>query len=400
MASIKCKLFCSKSSACIANQLVNEGTRDWKNIGSKLKSHKTSYEHVTNMYKWIELEIRLRKKNTIDKEIQEQINKEKEHWEKVLVRIITIIKYLSKNNLAFCGTNDKIYQKDNGNFFSLIDLLAEFDPIMQEHIKRIKNDVKYFSIILDYTPVVSHQEQIILILRCVDTFSCPILQLNDTTGKGLFEELTQVLKKYDLDINDIRGQGYDNRSNMKLKSRSKKEIVIWPIHVLRAISFFGVLQRIYSLFTSLTKRWKILQENVSKFLVKLLSQSRWECRIESLKAIKFQAPKIKDALVQLSKTSEDPKIKSEVICLATYEMENFEFLLENGFTSALEPTKEMTIEIDIEPKFNETRKIHRKKHFDDIVSDEITHSTKDSFGVDYFLYILDQSISSIESRFE
>ena len=52
---IKCKLFCSKSSACIANQLINEGTRDWKNIGSKLKSHKTSYEHVTNMDKWIEL---------------------------------------------------------------------------------------------------------------------------------------------------------------------------------------------------------------------------------------------------------------------------------------------------------------------------------------------------------
>ena len=31
------KLFCSKSSVCIANQLVNEGTRDWKNIGSKLR---------------------------------------------------------------------------------------------------------------------------------------------------------------------------------------------------------------------------------------------------------------------------------------------------------------------------------------------------------------------------
>ena len=68
----------------------------------------------------------------------------------------------------------------------------------------------------------------ILILRCVDTFSCPvkieeyfleILQVNDTTGKGLFEELTRVLKKYDLDINDIRGQGYDNRSNMKDKNQ-------------------------------------------------------------------------------------------------------------------------------------------------------------------------------------
>ena len=36
-----------------------------------------------------------------------------------------------------------------------------------------------------------------------------------------------------------------------------------------------------------------------------------------------------------------------------------------------------------------------KKHFDEIV-----HFTKDFFRVDYFLYILDKSISSIESRFE
>ena len=82
------------------------------------------------MDKWIELEIRLRKKNTIDKEIQEQINKEKEHWEKILVRIITIIKYFSKNNLAFRRTNEKIYQKSNGNFLSLIELLVKFDLVM------------------------------------------------------------------------------------------------------------------------------------------------------------------------------------------------------------------------------------------------------------------------------
>ena len=66
--------------------------------------------------------------------IKEQINKKK-----VLVRITTIIKYLSKNNLAFRGTNEKIYQKGNGNFLSLIELLAEFDPVMQKHVKRIKN---------------------------------------------------------------------------------------------------------------------------------------------------------------------------------------------------------------------------------------------------------------------
>ena len=32
-------------------------------------------------------------------------------------------------------------------------------------------------------------------------------------------------------------------------------------------------------------------------------------------------------MLQLAKTSEDPKIKSEANCLATYEIESFELLL-------------------------------------------------------------------------
>lgn len=92
------------------------------------------------MTKRIELEKRLGVKQTIDKHLREQINKEKEHWEKVLLRIIAITKYLSKNNIAFHGTNEKIYEKGNGNFLSLIEMLAEFDSIMQEHVRRIKNN--------------------------------------------------------------------------------------------------------------------------------------------------------------------------------------------------------------------------------------------------------------------
>jgi hypothetical protein len=39
--------------------------------------------------------------------------------------------------------------------------------------------------------------------------------VNDTTGQGLFDVLEEELKKLDLDINNVRGQGYDNGSNMK-----------------------------------------------------------------------------------------------------------------------------------------------------------------------------------------
>ncbi|KAL5575589.1 hypothetical protein UlMin_017288 [Ulmus minor] len=44
------KLFNTKSNV---TQLDNEGTKDWKNLGKKLKSHETSNEHIMNMSTWV-----------------------------------------------------------------------------------------------------------------------------------------------------------------------------------------------------------------------------------------------------------------------------------------------------------------------------------------------------------
>ena len=95
----------------------------------------------------------------------------------------------------------------------------------------------------------------------------------------------------------------------------------------KAITFFGVVQRIYVLFSSSTKRWKLLRDNVSDLNVKYLSTTRWESRIKSVKAIRFQAPQLRSTLLELERTSDDdPKTKSDAKSLVS-ALGNFEFLL-------------------------------------------------------------------------
>ncbi|GMP28586.1 hypothetical protein CsSME_00004062 [Camellia sinensis var. sinensis] len=434
-ASDKVFCFCCKLFKQDGNNvhLATDGLKDWKNMGNRLRSHETSNEHFICMSKWVELESRLKKNETIDRSVQEQINKEREHWRQVLLRIISIVITIAKNNLAFHGDNEKIYQERNGIFLSLIEMLAKFDPVMQEHIQRIQRtseikstivarikEAKYFSIILDCTPDVSHEEQMSLVIRCVDVSTSPVkveefflefLKVDDTSGLGLFNVLREALHTLQLDIGDIRGQGYDNGSNMKGRHKGvqKRVLEINPrafytpcgCHSLnlalcdmatscsKAIYFFRVVQRIYVF----------------------------------VKAIRYQAPQIRDALIQLEKEADDPNTKCEAESLVTSEIENFEFLLgmiiwhnllfavnsvsktfqaedmhidvaihqlkglitflekyrETGFLEAMIEAKEVAIEMDIEPTFRERRVIRRKKHFDENVSEEVAQSAEESF---------------------
>ncbi|XP_073039240.1 uncharacterized protein [Primulina eburnea] len=245
--------------------------------------------------------------------------------------------------------------------------------------------------------------------------------------------LKNALVNLELDIDDIRGQRYDNGSNMKGRHKGvqKRLLEMNPrafytpcgCHSLnlalcdmanccpKAISFFRVIQRIYTLFSSSTKRWKIFKDHVKGLTVKPLSQTRWESHVESVKTIKEQIAQIRDALYDLTNDSEDPKTKSEAESLALYELENFEFLLEgivlfleefreDGYDKAMVEAKEMACEMGIEAVFREKHVIRRKKQFGESNSEEVIQSAAESFRIYYFLFIIDQARSSMKARFE
>ena len=62
--------------------------------------------------------------------------------------------------------------------------------------------------------------------------------------------------------------------------------------------------------------------------------------------------------------------------------------------------KKIAFEMEIEFVFCEKQIIYRKKQFVENVHNETTWSVEESFRIDYFLYIVDRAIISIENRFE
>lgn len=184
-----CKLFSKKST-----QLSRNGCCDWKNITKKISEHEQSMDHKRAMCSFCE---RLNTKGRIDNEIVIQIENEKRYWRKVLKRVVATVQFLSSCTLPFRGGNTE----SKGNYDSALHFLAKFDPFLANHIKnyahRVKGSVsylsnticdefinimrdklrsqfieevkcaKYYSLIVDSTPDVSHVDQLTFVLRYV-----------------------------------------------------------------------------------------------------------------------------------------------------------------------------------------------------------------------------------------
>lgn len=356
-----CKVFNKKQN----NQFIT-GCNDWQHLSFLLSKHESSHCHLTCCQKWSQLTLSLKKETTIDCIQQRIYETEKKRWFNILERIIYIIQFLSQQSLAFRGSSNLLYHHDNGNFLKLTEMISKFDNVMLEHLHRVEKsqnnssklvhylgdkiqnelitliaekikskiidmikESKYFSVILDCTPDVSHSEQLTIVVRFVKHNEAVICEhflgfvtIYNSTGKGLSDCLLNVLAELKLNINDLRGQGYDNGANMRGKHNGvqKKILQINPraffvpcsAHSLNLVvndaakitfeivDFFNIVQELYIFFSASTKRWNILKKNISNLTLKPLSNTRWESRIESIKPLKYQLGEIYDSLIQIN----------------------------------------------------------------------------------------------------
>lgn len=188
---------------------------------------------------------------------------------------------------------------------------------LEEIVRRVHR-AKYYSVIMDCTLDVSHEEQLSIVLRIVNCepyvsiaeHFFGFINVEDTSGKGLTEVLLDHLQKHSLSITDCCGQSYDNGSNMMgqkqgvqariLQLNNKALCIPCSSHTLNlvvadaakssvlSISFFGVLQRLYNLFSSSVQCWAVLREHVKQLTLKPLSTTRWEAQIDCVKVVRYQ----------------------------------------------------------------------------------------------------------------
>ena len=66
---------------------------------------------------------------------------------------------------------------------------------------------------------------------------------------------------------------------------------------IAAVNFFGIVQSIYVFFAGSNHRWDVLLKHVLSFIVKPLSETRWELRVVALRILRYELGLFHDALV-------------------------------------------------------------------------------------------------------
>lgn len=81
---------------------------------------------------------------------------------------------------------------------------------------------------------------------------------------------------------------------------------------IEAITFFGIVQKLYNLFSSSPQRWEILLLHTNSAL-STLSKTRWSARADAVKVFKEKLPKIVEALEDLlDKLNLSPEMIAEI----------------------------------------------------------------------------------------
>ncbi|XP_070379118.1 zinc finger MYM-type protein 1-like [Dermacentor albipictus] len=344
-----CKLFGEgkAAGACFVS-----GFNCWWKLNPRVAEHESSESHMSCYERWRTMDVSLKHDRTLDAAFQREKEAERTRWRHILHRLLDVVLFLAKMNLPLRGHRENMESDNRGNFLELVEFLSNYDAILKEHFTKVKAAIpsggrgtsylspqtqnefiqllgrhvkseivkkikegKYYGILFDSTPDVSHVDQMCQVIRyvCINdgevTVKESFLGFFPIEGKTAAEITKSILKHLEddeLDISFCRSQGYDNAAVMagvhggvqaRIKQVNPKALFVpcanhslnlCGVHsfesVNACVTFFGTLEAMYKFFSSSPQRWKLLKDAGVALTVKNLSQTRWSAHYEAVRA--------------------------------------------------------------------------------------------------------------------
>ncbi|XP_025647563.1 uncharacterized protein [Arachis hypogaea] len=270
----------------------------------------------------------------IDRLLHKQTSEEIEKNRIRLGASIDCIRWLTFQGCAYRGHDESQSSSNRGNFLEMLKFLGSYNERVKQNVlenapknaKYTSNDVQKeilhilatkvrnsireeigdakFCIIVDEARDESKKEQMAIVLRFVtlDGFVkerfFDLVHVTDTCATTLKKELISVLSHYNLQVENIRGQGYDGASNMRgewnglqalfLKDspqayyvhcfayRLQLALVAASREVLQIHEFFTQLNSIVTIVSASSKRHDQLQEAQAIENANLVAQNELE----------------------------------------------------------------------------------------------------------------------------
>lgn len=219
--------------------LIGSGFCNWKHALERLCSHEQSKEHIDAV---IAFNRRLKVAGRIDIKVAQQSEQVEKYWKSVLKRSVSVIKFIAERGLAFRGDDELIGSPRNGNYLGILELIAQYDDFLAQHIQtqgnrgsghtnylsstimeelinvmgkkvndetisRVKSS-KYYSVSLDSTADESHVDQLTLVLRYIENDAPAERFVTFMGNKGhkareMFDALMEFLTEHDLSRPDL-----------------------------------------------------------------------------------------------------------------------------------------------------------------------------------------------------
>ena len=339
----QCHLFAGPDNR--VKTLVRTVLRDWSNISKTVVSHSKSESHLSNCEAADNfLAVMKGDKKDICCTMSSPYNAAVEKNRNILVSIVEAIIFCGKQNIAIRG-----HEAEKGNFRALLNFQAKHDPVLKEHLEKgdarsmylspdIQNELisicgnliterivlecnqaPCFGFMADEATDASTMEQMALCLRYYDGAELRedfigFAVCKSTTGESLADAFLTNLERANVNINKMRGQGYDGAANMagvhrgvqariktripgavytRCKAHSLNLAIIHASSETFARNMMGTVQQIAFAFNYSAKRLLRFQENLDndeaareqmdrRTKLQSLCETRWAARADAL----------------------------------------------------------------------------------------------------------------------